>query len=159
MENIKQNILDLVDRASSLIPDEPANDLPPLDGFLDVPGWHDYELEIWKIGEEIRHILNKHTNLRKDHQLQDAYLEIINNHKAKRGRQSFFFLIGYKACNRCSEIVASQLDDPKVIGHAITALRKIGNQEYIDRIQKYKDHPVTWIRNEAKKYVSKFVDA
>ena len=119
MNNPKQEILSLVSQANSYIPDVLEPDLAPLDGFPNVPDWHKYEGEIWKIGEQIRQILNENTRLRKDHQLQDAYLGVIKNRKAKRGRQSFFFLVSYKSCNRCSEIVASQLVDDHVVGHAL----------------------------------------
>ena len=131
-------------------------DLAALDGFPNMPRWHEYETKIWEIGEQIRQILNENTKLRKDHQLQDAYLGVIKNKRSKRGRQSFFFLVSYKSCNRCSETVVSQLIDDKVVGHAISALRKMSNGNYTDQVNPFVDHPVTWIRNEAKKYIEKF---
>jgi len=81
---------------------------------------------------------------------------VIKDIRSKRGMQSFFFLVSYKSFNRCAEIVASQLIDDKVVGHAISALRKMGNGDYLSQINPFVDHPVTWIRNEAKKYVEKF---
>jgi hypothetical protein len=156
MDNPKQEILSLVAQANSYIPDVLEPDLAPLDGYPNVPDWHKYESKIWAIGEQIRQILNENTKLRKDHQLQDAYLGVIKNERSKRGRQSFFFLVSYKSCNRCAEIVVNQLADDKVVGHAISALRKMGNGDYVIQINLIVDHPVTWIRNEAKKYVDKF---
>ena len=156
MDKIKQNILERVEEAKSLIPVHLEKDLPALDGYPLIPDWHDYESKIWRIGEEIRQLLNSHKNLRKDHQLQDAFLEVIMNRNAKRGRESFFFLVGYKSCNRCADEVAKQLDDSHVVGHAIIALRKMGNAEYVDQIRPLNDYHNTWIRNEAKKYLAKY---
>jgi len=156
MDQVKNKILELVYQASSLIPGSLEPDLPPMEGYPNVPGWHGYETAIWKIGEQIRQILNAHKTLRKDQQLQDAYLEVIKNIKAKRGRQSFFFLVSFKSCNRCSDIVGNQLDDDKVVGHAISALSKMKNGDYVEKIKHFVEHPVTWIRNEAKKYVGKY---
>ena len=156
MADVKLRIRKLVKRAEALIPDEPVADLPPMKSIPDVPKWHGFENSIWTIGETIRGLLADHTSLRKDHELQDLYVSIATNRNAKRGRQSFFFLLKFKACARCAPAVASQLDDSDVKGHALSALRKMRAGGYADQARAILDDPNTWIRNEAKKYISRF---
>lgn len=43
-------------------------------------------------------ILREHTSLRKDKSLLDSFLSIATNRNAKRGRQIFIILLGYKHC-------------------------------------------------------------
>ena len=156
INDTKQEILELVETAVSQIPRDILPDLPPTKDLPNVPGWHSFEWSIWKIGESIRTLLTKHSLLRKDNELQDLFLVIAEDRRAKRGRQSFFFLLGYKACARCALGVARQLDDPCVAGHAIKALRRMGVGDFTSQVRALVDHPTTWVRNEAKKYISRF---
>ncbi len=156
MNKTRQEILGLVEIAMSRIPPEVPPDLPPIKNFPDVPEWHSFEWAIWETGDSIRRLLKEQPSLRKDHELQDLFLAVAEDSRAKRGRQSFFFLLGYKVCARCGPGVARQLDDRDVAGHAIKALRcmKVGN--FTSEVRNLIEHPTTWIRNEAKKYLSKF---
>ncbi len=112
--------LSLVARAESLIPERRVPELAPLSGNPDVPEWHGFELKVWEIGEQIRQILARHQSLRKDRELQEAFVRILTNANAKRGRQSFVMLLGYKSCQVHAATVAAQINDPNVTGHVIS---------------------------------------
>ena len=124
----------------------------------DVPGWHDFEYAIWKIGEEIRLLLFNAMNLRKDQEIQSEFVRLATNRNAKRGRQTFIMLLGYKFCSHHAKEIASQIDDQFVEGHVIMTLRKMQVKGYSTQVRPFLNSQVTWIRNEAKKYLSRFGD-
>lgn len=49
------------------------------------------------------------------------------------------------------DILHTLLDDEEVAGHAIIALGKLKSGRSVSNIERFLDHPKTWIRNEAKK--------
>ena len=53
------------------------------------------------------------------------------------------------------EVLVSLLDDETVVGHAIHALRRLGDPTVIKDIEPFTSHKMTWIRNEAKVAVAK----
>lgn len=155
-DELKEEILGLVEEATRLVPDGLLPPLPPTDIVPEAPAWHPHEHEIWRIGEEIRQLLQSIPKLRSDPDLQQAYVRIIGDRKAGRGRQSFFFLLEFKSCQPCASAVASELDDPDTTGHAISTLRKMRADGYVKEVREYADDPTTWVRNEARKYLARY---
>ena len=146
----------LLDQANELIPATIEKDLAPMDIAPGVPQWHDYEHQLWKIGEDIRQILNSHTPLRRDKELLDRFLSIALNRNAKRGRQSFIMLLWYKHCAEYAGLLAAQLDDRSVKGHIIEGLNKMKAGQFTDLVAPFTQDKTTWIRNQAKKYMQTY---
>lgn len=156
-EEAKEMIKDIVRRTVKLIPSTYEKNRPPMKLFPDVPEWHNYEYDIWKNGEQIRQILLEHKNLRKDKLLLDSFLAVALNRNAKRGRQSFILLFGYKSCAAYAGLLAEQLDDVFVRGHIIEVLNKMKVSQYVSLVMPYTTDKISWIRNQAKRYVQQHI--
>ena len=98
MTDVRDRILDLVAKAVAAIPTELLPDLPPGQHTLGAPDWNGFEHKIWECGEDVRQLLTQSKSLRKDTELQRAFLRVACNPNAKRGRQSFIMLLGYACC-------------------------------------------------------------
>ena len=156
---VRERALSLVAKAEALIPERRVPDLAPMANHPDVPEWHGFEWEVWEIGEQIRQLLVEHPALRKDRKLQEGFVRISTNAKAKRGRQSFVILLGFKSCQVHAATIATQIGDPAVTGHVISTLTKMRAGGFADTVRPYVESNVTWIRNEAKKYMARYNSA
>lgn len=65
-------------------------------------------------------------------------------------------LLGKKRYVSYAHNIIVVLTDEDVVGHVISALYKMGASQYIEQIKPYTNHAITWIRNEAKRYVQKY---
>ena len=153
---VRERVLSLLASAELLIPARGVPDLAPMADHPDVPEWHDFEWKVWEFGEQIRRLLAQHPALRKDQGLQEAFVRISTDGKAKRGRQSFVMLLGFKCCQVHSATLATQIADPTVTGHVILTLTKMRADGFADIVRPYVDSNITWIRNEAKRYMARY---
>ena len=141
--------------AENLIPEENLPDLPYMKLAPTVHDWYDFEHELWGIGEEIRQlILSEHKEMSTEQ--ANRVCKICVDIKAKRGRQSFIMLLGKKRYKAYADKLSSALTDEDIAGHIISTLYKMGAAQYVDQIKHYITHSITWIRNEAKRYVEKY---
>ncbi len=106
------------------IPDTRPNDLPPKQ-FPGVPEMYGFEHELWRLGEEVRQVINQKTSLRRNRELYSSFLEIARNRAGMRGRQSWILLFAYKSCDAWAGEIAALLPDSDVDGHVISALYKM----------------------------------
>jgi hypothetical protein len=149
----KEAILRLVNDAIDQIPEVRPSDLPPTELIPDVPEWHGFEHGLWRIGEEIRQVLNKEPKLRNDHELYSKFFEIARNRAGIRGRQSWVLLFAYKSCASWATELAKLLPDPDIDGHVILAIYKMKAPGFSGTILPYNHSGVAWIRKEAKRYL------
>lgn len=141
--------------AEKLIPEENLPNLPYMELAPTVHDWYDFEDELWEIGENIRQqILSERKDLNTEQ--ADRVCKICENVKAKRGRQSFVMLLGKKRFCPYADRIVSVLPDDDIDGHIISTLYKMGASQYIAQIEPYTKHPITWIKNEAKRYMQKY---
>ncbi len=139
--------------ASQLMPNSRPVDLPPTDTIPDVPAWHDYEHQLWRLGEEVRQLLIKQPTLRKDELLCSSIFEIAANRTGMRGRQSWVSLFGCKPCSDWALKIAGLLPDPDIDGHIISTLNKMKSPHFTDKILPYRESRTTWVRKEAARYL------
>lgn len=156
-DEARKKIQSIVRKTGKLIPLTYEKDLPPTEKFPDIPEWHDYEQKIWMNGSQIEQILREHKSLRKDKSLLDSFLAIALNRNAKRGRQIFIMLLGYKHCAEYAPSLVEQIDDKFVNGHIIYVLNKMKVGQYVSLVIPYMADKTAWIRNEAKKYVNQYI--
>ena len=152
-EQAKFKIKELIAQAECLIPETLQENLPGMDEMPGIPKWHEYEHKIWELGERIRHELVIHKSLHKDKEILDDLLKISLNRNAKRGRQSFIMLFWYKHCREYAPQLVTQIGDEFVSGHIIKGLNKMHADEFVEPVKNFLDHKITWVRNEAKKYL------
>ncbi len=156
MEDIREQIVDLITQAEEAIPPEQVADLPPVPYSSGAPEWHAYEHTVWQCGEAIRQLLTKKISLRRNADLQDGFMRVACNAKAKRGRQSFVMLLGYTTCAHRAPELVGQLTDPCVTGHVIDTLLKMRCADYVTQVQPFASHKMAWIRKKATTYVERY---
>jgi len=149
----------LIAEARSLVPTVASAPLPPIDGFRDVPQWHQFEHSLWSIGEQIRHAINAQPRLRSDRALFAEFLTVVQHHHAMRGRQSFVLLLAYRPCVVWARDFASLLPDADIDGHVISALYKMRASGFSRDVAPFLSSSTTWIRKEARRYLSFDLDA
>lgn len=145
----------LLTQAADAVPARFPPAHPDLSQFPGIPGWHQHELALWNIGEQIRQLLAESGKWMDDAQV-DAVLQICLNSSAGRGRQSFVLLLGKVRYARFAPSVAQLLQDAEVCGQAVNTLYKMRADGYADLIHSLSEHEQAWIRREAKRYLQKY---
>jgi hypothetical protein len=130
-----------------------------MDGFPDVPQWHCFEHSLWAIGEQIRQALNSQPKLRSDRSLYAEFLAIVQNRHVMRGRQSFVLLFAYQPCAAWAHDLASVLPDSDIDGQIISVLYKMRAPGFSATIAPFLSSSATWIRKEARRYMTFDLDA
>lgn len=146
---VRDRIVELVAEAEAAIPNGQVPDPQPSE-------WHPFEHTIWARGELIRQEILKQKGLREDRGLQEAFGRVACNRMARRGRQSFVLLLGFKCCAAQAPGIAGQLDDPDVAGHAVDTLLKMRVPVYTRQIQPLTSAEAAWVRKKAKQYVARY---
>ena len=145
----------LLRKAKSKIPNTELHDLPHIKEAPDVPDWYVFEHEIWGIGEEIRQLTLKYKKTFSKEQLE-RIIDICLDKRVKRGRQSFVMLLGKKAYCDYADSIIHLIEDEDVDGHVIDTLYKMQAGQYVNLITPFAEHKITWIKNEAKRYIKKY---
>jgi len=125
-----------------------------MDGFPDVPQWHQFEHSLWSIGEQIRQAINSQPKLRSDRALYSEILKIVQSRNALRGRQSFVLLFAYRTCISWAHDLASLIPDSDIDGQIISALYKMRASGFSAIVAPFLSSSATWIRKEARRYMS-----
>lgn len=84
----------------------------------------------------------------------NSYDEIVNLVQDPRNgsaRQMLALALGNMINPHAQDILIDLLEDDQVAGHAIMALGKLGSIKSFEKIERFANHPKTWVRNEAKK--------
>ena len=154
-EHFDETINELIERATALIPEKEFPELPPTSSAPGVPDWRPFEIDLWDIGEAIRRLVLAEKKQLNDRQTE-AVCRICLEKRAKRGRQSFILLLGKKRFLPYAAIIAPLLEDAQLCGQVIQTLYKMGASQYAAGIRPLLNSGTAWIRNEAKRYLSKF---
>lgn len=85
----------------------------------------------------------------------DEIVELVRDKGHGRARQMLAVALGNMKEPRAVGVLIELLDDEQVAGHALMGLRKMAPPEARSAIERFVDHPRTWVRNEAKKALTK----
>ncbi len=82
----------------------------------------------------------------------DQIISIVQN--KKHGDARIMLVLGLAKLKnpKVVDILIDLLKDEDVQGHAVTVLRKLKAKKAAPYVEPLLNHPITWIRNEAKKY-------
>lgn len=152
----KEKVTELIDKAEKLIPKNFEKDLPYMKDCPEVRQSHDYEDEIWEIGEKIRQLIFEHKGLRKDDSINERIINLCLNRNAKSGRESFVMLLWYKHNQKYAEKLVSLINDKYVYGHIIEGLNKIRIGGYCEQVSPFVNDERKWIKKQAEKYLDKY---
>lgn len=151
----REAVLKALEQASMTIPGTRPDDLAAT-AFKDVPDWHGFEHALWALGESVRQLIVAHPSLRRDNGIFERIIPIATSRAAIRGRQSFVLLFGSVQLVCYAPQIASQLDDWAVEGHVIATLNRMRAPEYSDVVRPFTESNTTWIRREARRYLSRY---
>ena len=79
--------------AEGLIPEKTLPDLPCMELELTVNDWHDFEHEIWEIGEQIRQLMRQERKELNKEQA-DRVCKICVDIRAKKGPTKLYYVAG-----------------------------------------------------------------
>ena len=85
----------------------------------------------------------------------DDIVGLLRDVRHGRAREMLAVALGNMKEPRAVSVLVELLDDEQVAGHAVTALRKIAPPQARSAIERFIDHPKTWVRNEARRALAK----
>ena len=145
-----------INTALRCIPSEESEELPRM--VYNLPQWHSYEHNIWKYGERIRQILLENSKIQLLDSQIEKIIEIINNPLAKRGRQTFIWLLGKRKYAGLAPRIIDQIYDDDVSLHVfdtIYKMRALGyEKEILDFQERFK--PLAAERKKIVRYLVGF---
>jgi hypothetical protein len=86
--------------------------------------------------------------------LLDRIIDIVSRKEGGTARQMAVLSLAKIKNPKSVAVLIQLLNDDQVAGHAIMALRKLKAPEALDHLERFVDHPQTWVRNEAKKAIA-----
>lgn len=159
----RQRVMDICRDALALAPDTYPPDLPPQKGPLapgrampEVSDWYRFEHQTWPMGEEVRQTFQKWPRLKRDPAATESVMEVVECAALRRGRQSFVMALGFTAAAHLAPRVARFLNDPDIDGQVIDTLLRMKASGFSEDVKPSLTAQHTWIRNLAKKYVSRY---
>lgn len=138
------------------IPSTEQPDLPPGELTQGAPEWYPFEYSIWQLGDRIRGALDQAPALRGDPELCGLFLQVARDRRAKRGRQPFVMLFGYRRCAPFAERLVSEIDDWQVTGHVIDSLLKMSAPGFAALVSPHQASKFAWIRKKANTYYDRY---
>jgi hypothetical protein len=143
-------------QALRLAPEEYPPTLPTAKELLGGPEWYSFEHEAWRIGETIRQGFVQNTGLKKKHAVLEKVLEVATCRNLRRGRQSFIMALGFVAAQQHAKALSPYLSDADVDGQVVYTLIKMKAPGFVAEVEPLLQSDKTWIRNLAKKYLSRY---
>jgi len=152
----KNEIDTLLSKAIKLIPPKKPPELPK--DRYGTPRWHEYEHDMWRIGENVRQILLSDKKAELSEEQIEKVVFIINNPPANRGRQSFIWLLGKRKYAHFAPRIIGQIYDDNISLHifdTIYKMRAIGYDKEVSEFEK-RFKPLASDRRKIKRYLSSF---
>lgn len=151
-----EKIIEACERALSLAPAEYPPTLPPSKELLGAPDWYPFEHEAWPLGDSIRRAFVQNPRLKKNRAALQKVLEVASCRNLRRGRQSFIMALGFVAARQHAKTLAPFLRDLDVDGQVVYTLIKMKAPDFVSEVEPLLQSDKTWIRNLAKKYLSRY---
>jgi hypothetical protein len=128
-----------------------------MQGVDGAPDWLGFERRIWDLGESLRQCLVKRKEWRSWNYLFDTIAAIVEDRQYAKGRESFILLLGEFAADAHRVTLLRLLDDPEVVVHAISALRRGRIADGVEKVSALASTTKnSRTRQEAKKYLKLF---
>ncbi|MFB0537483.1 MAG: HEAT repeat domain-containing protein [Anaerolineae bacterium] len=85
----------------------------------------------------------------------DDIVELVRDKRHGRTREMLAPALANTKHPRAVEVLIELLDDEEIAGHAVYALRLLAPPEARSALERFVDHPKTWVRNEARRALAK----
>jgi HEAT repeat protein len=119
---------------------------PLIDEFENVTGDQSDDVK-WVIGNALDVVA--------DDTVFDDIVRLARTKRHGYARQMIVAALGNMKDTRAVAVLVELLDDEEVAGQALVGLRKLAPIEARQHVERFVDHPTTWVRNEAKKALAK----
>ena len=86
----------------------------------------------------------------------DDIVRLAKDKRNGKAREMVVVALGNMRNPQAVDVLMELLDDSVVAGHAIMALRKLKATKAKEKVLPFQQHPVRWIREEAKKAIKKW---
>ena len=143
--------------ARSLGPSAPLPALAPeRSGRHTVYPWHPFELHVWEIGERIRQGLSKNPRLRRDPNVFEPIVQIVETPSLGYGRQAFVMCLGFKSAATYAPRIAPFATDSAIGGHVVYSLLKMRAPGYVGQVRPLAQSQFLWIQKLARRYIERY---
>jgi HEAT repeat protein len=85
----------------------------------------------------------------------DDLVELVRDKRHGQAREMLAPALANTKHPRAVEVLIELLDDEEIAGHAVYALRLLAPPEARSAIERFVNHPKTWVRNQAKRALAK----
>jgi len=133
-------------RALSIKWARPAAARPLIEEFRKAPESEELGLK-WTIGSALSEVA--------DADVFDDLVELVRDKQHGRAREMLAVALAKTKDPRAVDVLIKLLDDEQIAGHAVYALRLLAPPEARGALERFVDHPKTWVRNEAKRALAK----
>jgi len=82
-------------------------------------------------------------------------VELVRDKRHGRAREMLAAALAKTKDPRAVDVLIELLDDEEVAGHAVYALRLLAPPKAQAALERFVDHPKTWVRNEARRALAK----
>ena len=153
---VSKKVGENINKALKYIPLEEVTELP--ETRFNLPQWHSYEHSIWKLGEQIRQIILEDSKIKLSEGQIEKIIEIINNPLAKRGRQTFIWLLGKRKYAGLASRIIDQIYDEDVSLHVFDTIYKMRALGYEKEIMDFQESfkPLTLEKKKIARYLNGF---
>lgn len=125
---------------------KPVAARPLIEEFRKAPETEESGLK-WAIGNALSVVA--------DASVLDDIVELVRDKRHGRAREMLAVALSNMKDPQAVDVLIGLLDDEEVAGHALVALRKLAPPEARSAIERFVDHPKTWVRNEARRALAK----
>jgi HEAT repeat protein len=101
----------------------------------------------WAIGNALSKVA--------DDRVFDGLVRLVRESKYGKSREMVAVALGRMKDPRAVDVLVDLLGDDELAGHAIIGLGKLANYRTRSYLERFLDHPTTWIRKEATKAVKR----
>jgi len=133
-------------RALSIPSARPAATRPLIQQFRKLPLAENEGIK-WAIGNALSVIA--------DDSAFDAIRDLVQDRQHGRAREMLTVALGNMRNPETVNLLIRLLEDDQVAGHALIAIRKLGQPEAIAHVRPFLVHEKMWVRKEAKKTMNK----
>lgn len=85
----------------------------------------------------------------------DDIVELVRDRQHGRAREMLTVALANMKHPRAVDVLIELLDDEEIAGHAVYSLRLLAPPEARSAIERFANHPKTWVRNEARRALVK----
>lgn len=106
-------------------------------------------------GTGLKWVIGNGLSIVADDRVFDELVELVQDRQHGRAREMVAVALGNMRNPRAVEVLVALLADDEVAGHALIALGKLKAKQARSHVERFLAHPKAWVRQEAKRTLTK----